>query len=261
MKEQDQKLIHKYLREELNPEEIELLNDKKGSDKEFKKRLELELNLYSSLDEKSWSFINNSNSNEVKKIQRLFQNEDSKRLKRKILEAQTTYSVQSNSRRKWIYYSIVAAVVITISTIIFWPNKLTNQELYSEYLKTEDLTELVDRGRSDSILSSSQNAFNRKDFPEVIELLSPEIEKTTNGNIFIYLTIAHMETSDYLGAEKVLSLLINSELLDSQKGYWYRSLLYIKSDRIEDAKEELKLIIDQNYYNRDNALELLDRID
>ncbi len=261
MKEQDQKLIHKYLREELDSQEIELFNRKVDSDNEFKKRLELELNLYDSLDEKSWSFIKNSNSIEIKKLQKLFQDEESEVLKTRIIEAQKAFYSNTNLRRKWIYYSIAAAVVITISTIIFWPNKLTNQELYSEYLKTEDLTELVDRGRSDSILSSSQNAFDRKDFPEVIELLSPEIENTTNGNIFIYLTIAHMETSDYLGAEKVLSLLINSELLDSQKGYWYRSLLYIKSDRIGDAKEELKLIIDQNYYNRDNALELLERID
>lgn len=261
MKEQDEKLIHKYLREELNSQEIEILNHKIDSDNEFKKRFDLELNLYDALDENSWSFIRNTNSIEIKNLQSLFRGEESRILTNKIIEAQAAYYRKSNTKRKWIAYSIIAAVFIAINTIILWPNKLTNQDLYSEYLRTEDLIELVDRGRSDSIFSSSQKAFNRDDFSKVIELLSPEIENSTNGNIYIYLAIAHMERSDYLAADKILDLLINSELLDSQKGYWYRSLLYIKSDRINDAKKVLKIIIDQNYYNRDNALELLDRID
>lgn len=260
MTEEDLILIHKHLRNELSPEEQESFNRKLSSDTNFKNRFQLESQVYLSLDQKSWSFVSNSNSKEVQQYQQLYKSPESKKLLNAILDAQRSYKKSHSRIKRWSVTIIAAAVIIAISTILLLPENLTNQELYSKYLNETELIALVDRGRSDTILTKSQISFENKDFFKVIELLTPEITDSKNSNVYLYLAISQMEIGNYEASEQTLDKLTSSDLLDAQKGYWFKSLLYIKSDRLKDAKLELEKLIENNFYNTEKALELLEQI-
>lgn len=260
MKDEDLLLIHKHLRSELSSDEKELFESKLNSDIKFQERARFELNVYESLDEKSWSFIHKTNSLKIAEYQRLFQSTDSQNLKKVILKTQNEYYQQSKSNSKWYVYAIVASM-IALASIFFFPNEENYEELYSIYLEKTELMALVDRSRQDSLLSSAQVSFDNNNFYKVIDLLSKELENTKNSNVYLYLAISQMETDNYQNSESTLNKLINSDLLDAQKGYWFKSLLYLKSNRVKDAKKELDYIVQNNYFNKDKALELREKLD
>lgn len=260
MNEEDLILIHKHLRNELSPEEQDSFYRKLSSDTNFEDRYKLESQVYQSLDEKSWSFISNSNSTEVKQYQQMYQSPESKKILNAILDAQRSYKKSNNKLKRWTVSIIAAAVIIAISTILLLPENFTNQELYSKYLNETELIALVDRGKSDTVLTKSQISFDNEDFSKVIELLTPEIIDSKNSNVYLYLAISQIEIGNYEASEQTLDKLISSDLLDAQKGYWFKSLLYIKSDRLKDAVKELEKLIENNFYNKEKALELLEQI-
>jgi len=257
MTREDEILIHKFLRKELTLTEEALLKDLLKSDGRFRERFYLETSLYESLDDNSWSFISKLNGKEVKEYSSLYSSKDAEFIKANILEAQKAYHKISRPTKIRVFYGVVAAVIITISTIFLWPSTLTNQELYSEYLSRTEVFSLIDRGNSDRILSNSQINFENKDYRQVIKDLSGEINQTDNSTLFIYLAIAQMELSYYEDAEKTLNKLISSDLLDAEKGHWFKSLLFLKSNKVEKAKNELNLIINKGLFNQKLASELL----
>lgn len=259
MNEQDLILIHKYLRNELSSDEKILFKDKVSSDKKFRERVDLENSVDNSLNNESWSFIKNSNSIEVKKYQKVFQSEETQELRNILQKVQKEYN-STRLKKSWILYLTTAAIVIIISTILLIPKEISNQDLYAKYLDKTELLTLVDRGRTDSILSTSQVLFDKKEYAKVVELLYKEIDTTNNSNVFIYLAISQIELERFDDAEKVLDKLISSNLLDAEKGHWYKGLLYLKSDQIEDSKKQLNLIIENNLYNKDKATELLEEL-
>ena len=60
---------------------------------------------------------------------------------------------------------------------------------------------------------------------------------------------------------KILDSLISSDLIDYQKGYWIKSLSFVKQNKLEEAKVVLNFIIDKAYYNKEKAKELLSKLD
>ena len=69
-----------------------------------------------------------------------------------------------------------------------------------------------------------------------------------------------MELNQFQEAEKTLNSLISSNLIDAEKGYWFKSLLYLKSNQIEKVKATLSLIIKNSYFNNKKARELLESL-
>lgn len=256
MNEQDLILIHKYLRKELNSDEERLFQDKLSFNQEFCQRLALEESVNDSLNEESWSFVKNPNSTEVKNYQRIFQSKEIQELKKTLQQILEEYN-STYRKKSWILYLTTAAVVTIISTLLLFPKEVSNKTLYSKYLNKNELIALVDRGKTDSILSTSQILFDKKNYTEVIDLLNQEIQTTNNINVYIYLVISQIELERFDEAEIVIDKLIISNLLDAEKGHWYKSLLYLKSDKIEETKRELNFIIQNNFYNKDKAKELL----
>ena len=69
-----------------------------------------------------------------------------------------------------------------------------------------------------------------------------------------------MELDQFQEAEKTLDSLINSDLVDAEKGYWLKSLSYIKSKEIEKARNTLSIIIKNSYFNYKKATIVLKEI-
>lgn len=257
---EDDILIEQFLKEELSEKERQSFMERLSSDASFREYFLMEKQLFYSLNEESWSFLKNSNAQEVEEYESVFKSAETQQLKQLILEAQESYTKSQNPKKNWLFYVAAAAVITLFSVLLFNGNKQTHDELFASYLEKTDLLALVDRGGNDSIFSLAQVSFNKKNYTKVIHLLSPVLDSTKNSNVYLYLAISDIEIGAFSEAEGILNRLINSDLLDGQKGYWYKSLLYLKSNQLEKSKQELQLIIDSSYYKSRDALQLLKQL-
>jgi len=260
MKLEDDILIERFLKNELSKEETQSFLDRLNVDADFKERVILERQLFDSLDENSWSFIEEKDLYEVNVYEAILTSSETKNIKKAIEEAQESYQNSQKPSKNWLLYVAAAIIVVLFSTLIFNTKPQSNQDLFASYLQETNLLSLVDRGEYNSVFNIAQTSFDNKEYSKVVNTLSGVVDTVNSGNAYIYLAISQIEIKNYANAEQTLDKLINSDLLDSQKGYWYKGLLYLKSDQIEKSKKELKNIIQNSYYNFEKAKELLKEI-
>jgi len=253
-------LIAQFLRGELSESERQSFMDRLSSDKEFQEQFQLEKRLFESLNNDSWSFLENMSAPEVKEYESILRSDETQRLKKSIKEAQKSYNRSHNPKKNWILYVAAAAIITLFSVLLFDGNEETNEQLFSSYLQESDLLALVDRNGNDSIFSLAQTSFDNEKYDQVVKLLSPLVDSTKNSNVYLYLAISDMELGAFSEAEKTLNKLIASDLLDSEKGYWYKGLLYLKSNQLNKSKRELQRIIDSSYYQNEKAKSLIKKL-
>jgi len=253
-------LIERYLKNELSKEEKQSFIERMDNDALFKEKVILEKQLSETLHEDSWSFLEETDHPEIKEYEALLKSKETQALKEGIHEAHKAYEKSQRFSKNWIFYVAAAVVIVFFSTTIFDFAPKSNQELFDKYMQKTDLIALVDRSGYDSIFSKAQKAFDSKNYQEVTSSLSTIVDSTKNSSVFVHLAIAEIEQGKFDSAEKVLNKLINSNLLDNQKGYWYKSLLYLKSDQVEKSKKELNTIIKNSYYKYKEAKQLLKKI-
>ena len=257
MKFEDDILIERFLDDQLSSEEKRSFLKRLDTDSDFKDYFELEKQLYDSFNDNHWSFIEDSSSDEILAYETLLKDPQTKKIQKAIEKANDLYHENQKPSKNWLLYIAAAVVIALFSTIIF--NNISPQEkdLYAVYLQKTELLSLVDRGAYDSIFSTTQSAFENQEYEEVMNSLLPIIDSINNGNAYIYLAIAQLELERFEEAEKTLDEFISSDLLDSQKGYWFKSLLYLKANRLEKTKQELQGIIDSVFYKSEEAKQLL----
>lgn len=260
MKKEYDLLIQKYFDHLLSDQEAELFEKLLEENEEFRNQFFLELSISNSLDENAWSYIKNRNHKFVLEYQSLFQKKQNIELRKTLRKVQKEYNQKTKPKTKRFAYYSVAIIALIISTFFLFPNKPSNEELYSQYLNNTELLSLVNRDDLNGILSKSQTAFDNQNYDSVIQYLSPEIQKLNSSNAYIYLAISQMEENLESEAKTTLNQLISSDLLDAQKGYWYKSLLFLKFGRKEDLKNELQVIIKNNYFKKKEAKELLEKL-
>jgi hypothetical protein len=253
-------LIAQFLRGELSEQERQSFMDRLASDTEFREQFLLEKQLTDSLDEDSWSFFENANTAEIKEYEAIFRSKETQQLKQAIQKAQESYNQSQKPKRNWILYVAAAAIITLFSVLLFNQSEESTDELFASYLQKSNLLALVNRNGNDSIFSLAQTSFDNKQYNRVVELLSPIADTTKNSNVYVYLAISDIELGAFSKAEKILNKLIASDLLDSQKGHWYKSLLYLKSNQLEKSKRELQLIIDSSFYQNDKAKNLIKKL-
>ena len=254
-------LIERFLKNELSKEEKQSFVERMDADASFKEKVTLEKQLFESFDESSWSFLEEKNHPEVQEFEVLFRSDKTQQLKDAIVQSQNKYkaSQTTTKKKKWIVYPVAVVILIFFSIVLFFPQK-SNEKLFASYLQKTDLLTLVDRASKDSTLSKVREFFDAQKYLQVTEILKNSIDTTRNSTIYIYLAISQMELEKFIQSEETLNQLIQSNLPDAQKGYWYKSLLYLKSGQLEKSKEELKNIIDNSYYKHKEARELLREI-
>ena len=124
----------------------------------------------------------------------------------------------------------------------------------------------INRLKTDTVSPKTENTEKNIDKNKLLNDLKIEIStieecelknNSSNSNLYLYLGISQMELNQFEESQKTLNSLINSNLIDSEKGYWFKGLLYLKSNRINKAKIMLQKIIDNSYYSHLKASEIL----
>ena len=257
-------LIERFLKNELSETENNDVLERIGSDALFREKILFEQQLFETLDENNWSFAKNTDPSEAKDFENLFKSNEIKNIKKSIAKANEKFKKKKSSTfKKWPLYSSAAVIALLISVYLFNPKNQTSEEIYLSYITTTGLPSIINRGEENKFaqLFQAQRYFENKEYSSAINLLSEEFKNySNNSNIYLYLAISQMELNQFQEAEKTLDSLINSNLIDAEKGYWFKSLLFLKSKKIQKAKATLSIIIKNNYFNSKKSEILLKEI-
>ncbi|WP_179376765.1 hypothetical protein [Winogradskyella wichelsiae] len=256
---EDDILIDNYLEGLLSKNEEKSFLERLKSNEEFKYKFKLEEQLFNALDENSWSFFKNKNV-EVNEYIHLLEQNDLQNLKKTLVDANSKFKAKNNNskRKKLLYYLAAASIVVFLGFQFFFNKTVSNQELYYDYLALNDLPSFVSRSDEVTQLTEGQGFFEDKKYTEALDIFKSL--KQQDGTLEIYKGITQAELGHYNDAKETFNNLINSNLLDAEKGFWYKALTYIKADKVEAAKAILAEIISRKLYNHSEAKELLEKI-
>ena len=253
---EDDIYIERFLNNQLSEDEKNAFLKRMEGDPEFNKKVQIEAQLAASLNDQDWSLIENTDTDEINAYEVAFK--ENQQLKDAISKAHKGYKNSINKKKRhWVFYVAAAIILILIIPNVLGIGKQSNKELYVSYLKDTHIMALVDRNDSHNTLAEAQALFDKKEYKAVIEILTQVLDSTNNSNVYFYLAISQMELEAYNEAEHTLNKLIQSDFLDAQAGYWYKSLLYLKSDQVEKSKKELTTIIENSYFKKPAAAALL----
>ncbi len=261
----DDDIIDRFLKGELSEEAAKDFQNRLESDHELVDRLKLEKQLFESLNEEDWSTLDNADHPEVAAYRALFADEESAEIKKAIAISQETYKAGGKETpvkklNNWWTYSAAAVLLVLASVLILFPRKNSPESLYMSYLARTELPSVVNRGKeeADNLLADGQRLFEEKEYEQAIEILKRVPEQDRIGAYYIYLSLGLAEVEKYEEALTTIDGLIESNLLDSVKGYWFKSLIYLRANELNKAKEQLRFIIENGYFNNELASALLE---
>ena len=260
----DDHIIEQYLKGELSVAEKEAFLARLDTEPALKEQLRLEKQMLAALDDNDWAPTENPDHPEVKAYVQAFGSAESKSVKESIEKASKAYHATSiapkaKSKRLW-YYSAAAVVAFVITFMLLKPQPIDTAALHAEYLAKTELPDLTTRSADDEAaeLLRAQGFLNNGEYEQAAAAFGKLLEEMPErGGFYINLSLAQTALGQYDKAIQSLDQLINSNLLDAQKGHWYKALVYLKADKASKAKKELKTIVDKGYYNRQLATELL----
>ena len=256
-------LIERFLKKELSKTEKNEVLNRMGSDVIFREKVLLEQQLSEALNENDWSLVKNIDNSIIKEYEEVFKSEDILKLKKTISKANNNYKEKKVfNNKKWILYSCIASIALLISLFTFNFSDQNNEELYSSYINKTEIPSIINRGDDNQYknLAQGQVYFENKEYKKAEEIFYSALNNTKNSSVYLFLAVSQTELNKVEEAEKTLDLLINSDLLDAEKGYWYKALLNLKSNKISKAKSILKTIIDNSYYKTSEAKKLYEKI-
>lgn len=262
----DHILIEKYLKNQLSDEEYVLFTKRLETDEQFKVGFELEKKLFDTLNENNWSFIEDKSS-EYNEYKKLAEENDIKELRETLDVVSESYKSKPrfNIRTKSVFRYLTAASVILFFGLYFLLNNKTNQDLYNDYMSLEDLPSFSYRGQENNLnhmLNEAERLFESENYESVLVLLNP-IMNTNNLELpfYLHVGVSQTELELFKEAENTFEDLIKSNITDNHVGYWYKALLFVKMNRIDDARSILAYIINNELYNYKKAEALLEDLD
>jgi len=258
-------LIQNYLTQSLSEKEKKDFVKRLNTDTSFKEKFTLEEEMFKSLNKEEWSFIEKKNHAEVKEYETIFENEETKEIKKILKKENEKYQKKQNkkSTKKRSYYIAAALVALVFSLYNIINTKESTQNIVASYLNETELPSIIERGEKQNELAKAQKLFENKEYSKALLIFEKEIQNPKNPKavIYLYTGVSQMQINKLEEANKTFQKLIESELLDAPKGKWYKALVYIKMNKIKEAKEILNTIIKSKTYNFKKAKQLLKELD
>ncbi len=265
MKMEDSLLIEKFLNDQLSPLEKENVLKRIEQDPSFRAQVRFEQELMDSLDPRGWNFLDPNEDPTITLFEEAFKSEKTQDLKRTLEEVSYNYSNQSTSKRstRWILYSSAAMIAVIVGLFAWFNTNESPQDLYASYFDPTDLTSVAVRGDStEDLLIQAEIAFEDKDYKKTLSIIDEQLKDLQNSKsaVYLYKGISHMELNEFNAAEDTFNTLIDSNLMDAEKGLWFEALLFLKMNDTKAAKKVLQEIVDNNYYNYSKASEVLKKL-
>ena len=263
--DEDIKHIEDYLLGSLTEDETAAFHSRLESDEAFKAAFEFERQLFESFNEDSWSFIDR-NHPEIKAYQSSLDTPEFSALKETLNQVTKEHNQESSTpktKRKLFYYIAAASIAILIAIQFVFNQSTSGTELYYANIDMENLPSFVTRAdEPETEAIKAQRLFENENYEESIALFQQLLDsKQNDARLYIYLGIALTETEQYENAKQVFEELINTDLIDAEKGYWYKALVYLKMGEKEKATQILQNIKAGKLYNFQKAETLINELE
>ena len=135
------------------------------------------------------------------------------------------------------------------------------QELYVAYNDVSDLPSLTTKGDDQGDLAEGERLFSEEKYAEVISLFDQSAYRQ-NPQVLEYLGLSYLELDRYDKALATFDELLSSNTLDSNKGYWYKTMTYLKQGNRKKTIENLQIIKEHpTYYKFNSADALLEELE
>ncbi|WBX75913.1 hypothetical protein PG911_14870 [Tenacibaculum ovolyticum] len=259
-------LIERYFKEELSAIEKAVFKKRLEADIEFRIKVDFEKELFNSYNNDSWDFSIDESEN-IDEIESFFKDVEIKKIKETIKEGNNAFKKKKKAKERFFYFISIAASIALLVGLFWFSNsefESSYDVLYSEYIKQTKLPGFVNRGENDAMVNlvEAEKSFKNREFKIALKGFNENLQKDKkNSTVYVYCAISYIELEEYVNADQILDSLISSDLIDSQKGYWIKSLSLVKQNKLEEAKVVLNFIIDKAYYNKEKAKELLSKLD
>jgi len=240
MEPEEYELIEKYKNDELSPSEKESFEARMANDQEFgevvNSYLEIDSSLQAGVDRKKQEDELRHTLNTLS--DQYFEHEKSARI----------ISMRN------VYWVAAACAILLVSLIymIYSPSQPT----YQEYANYQTLA-LADRGNNNELSLQAEEAFNNGEYNEASTLLEDLVnsESEDNHNLELYWALSLIEIDNYVKADSLLSNIERKKSVYGDMARWYLALSYLKQERIEDCKQQLRKIPeDSAHYNEAQKL-------
>lgn len=168
-------------------------------------------------------------------------------------------------RRKIGLFKWVGGIAATLAIVFFaWnflqPGKLTTDELYAKYHKTEEIS-LTQMGSSSSDLTKAESLFNSGKYQEAIVIFEEHLKNVPSDfQVLLYKGIAHMEIDEFVKAKKAFKKVSKSDTLFNVEGDWYEALNMLKQGKTKASKKALRDIINSESKRKSDAQNILDQL-
>ncbi len=265
--------IEAFILGKMSDAEKKLFEAKIQSDKDLRKEVELHRSLKHVIQDKEWhlteSVKDNKAFNQIKNSRR---SKKYANIESSIQEAGDQYfenEIKPKGNKNWLYYISAAAAVVCIAFFInYYNSNQSTTSLYAEYSNWKDLPSLTVQSDNENILAEGEHLFFKEEYTKAIMIFSQVLidssvqNQNLNPYILSYLGASYLELNDYKNAIFTFDKLVNSNTVDSSKGYWYKTMVYLKQGNKQKTKEQLKLILqDERNFNFQKARELFEKLD
>lgn len=259
MEEKVQKEIERYLHNEMNMEERSIFEKQMKSDVLLKEEVLLQIAIHESFDDTSIEHTQNIyDLNLITKIKEQLQSDELRKTS-KFIRKSTQKHKESNKNNIKLVSKFIASIaaIVLISFMLFYNYQQNSLSLYNEYADWDNLPSLIEKGES-NVISELELLYDEEEYKKIIS------RNTTSSKTpyeLIYIGASYIKLNDFSNASITFEKLINTNSLESSRGYWYKLLIYLKQDKLNDANNMLTIILnDKKNYNYEKSIELSERI-
>lgn len=257
--------IDKYLEGNMTDVEKTSFEDEISHNTSLAEELKLQKDMRAMLSEDEWvdSDISILETESAKKMKSFLESEEATRLKHKIAEVVVENRKEKNRNSSFFKFAIAASIAVIMFVSVFNFNSSID-ELYPDYINTDELPSLVTRGdKNTDLLTKGELLFEEKKYNEAIKVFKEyqDSSESINAINYIYTGISFIEVKNYKEALSQFELLERSETLHSKKHYWYKAMIHLKNSDEKELINILNIILkDPKNYKYSEALKLLEAI-
>ncbi|SHI84423.1 tetratricopeptide repeat protein [Aquimarina spongiae] len=258
--------IEAYLGGDMTPEEQKQFEEMMSQNPKLREEVQLANEVNHHLNDSAWMVIEADKNDPVKQeLENYVKSDEAIVLKSKLRQVGANYKKKrsNSSSIKYIVGAVAAILIIALISNVFWNSRPSHDVLYTEFYIESDLPSIIKRGSENKLLTEAVALFKSNEYDQAIQLFE-QYERETQGtdpSIYIYTGFSYLENGNFDRALQNFDKLLNSDSIDKSKAFWYKSLVYLKSDRIEECKTILSQIIDDSLFNAQKAKRLLGELE
>ncbi len=257
--------LERYLMDSMNLEERTLFQKEINNSEDLQEFIEIYNQIDNFEDDSKWNMYRGNNK-KLKHAASLFNNKETLEFSQKLKDFKNNYSSKTPTKKlSWkniaMYSSVAASILFMFYTVFFQTQSLN--DIYKQHNTWNELPSLSVKGETTANKKAKlEKLFLSKDYNATIKLAKKLIanSKNTEPNILLYLGISQMEINKHKEAIKTFDVLINSNTIDNHKGYWYKAMVYLKTDDKINAKKVFQKIVANDYFKKKQASKILKKL-